>query len=800
MSKHFIRSFLAAGVALAVIAQPATAQAPAGDPDPGVLEIHDTLVDFLDAVGGSETVKLEDFNSDITPPGVNIPRACDNPQHSRMGIPATNFTNRCFYFGELEEGFSARIEDGGVMRVAGTTTFGGDRTTNVFGTFPGLQATLLDFLDGPTAVGLDLYQVDGPPGTIVLEVFAFDGALMGSLEVAPPSVNEAAFAGFTTPAPIRRVRLLTTNPGAAEAIGEMHFGGGVGRLEADPGMLDFGRVGLGDSAQTAVEIRNAGHLDLNLDSLPEPPAPFFLAGDGCSGQPLARDETCTLEIGFEPQHAGDFAAAATVTAGLPFGDELELALAGQAFVPEVSLIPQRVDFGAVAAGTPAGPATVRVANFESAPITVSTIPPAPDPFTLSGGDCPAPPFELAAGESCTLEYDYQPVTAGLSEALIGVESGDLSGTRALHLSGRGLGPALAADPGVVDFGEVAVGDQAELSFDLDNPGSAELNVSAMDPAAAPFERSGGDCPEAPFSLAAGDGCSIAVRFAPDATGDFDQDLEIVSNAPDSPAVVSLAGRGIQGVLEVTPGPLEIGPIMLGDSAAADLTVTNTGDAELEVSTITVPDAPFGLDGGSCDTSGFSLQPGADCTLGIRFDPTEVGLFQGSVTLVSGVGDTVATVTGAGVTSQDAQPLFEPGTAVDFGILVVGEGADAVITVRNAGAAALDISQVEAPSVPFILAGGRGDTACAQPPFSLQPGAACTWTIGFEPQTAGVYDDSLVIQSNADTSPDEVALSGTAVAGGPEDPLVVPTLSLPGLIGLILLVLGAAGWFLLGRKL
>ncbi len=70
-----------------------------------------------------------------------------------------------------------------------------------------------------------------------------------------------------------------------------------------------------------------------------------------------------------------------------------------------------------------------------------------------------------------------------------------------------------------------------------------------------------------------------IIFSPVSAGDVSGSLTLVSNAPSSPLVVSLAGSGIPCVLQFTanPGLLNFGSLTTGSSATQSVTLTNTGN-------------------------------------------------------------------------------------------------------------------------------------------------------------------------------------------------------------------------------
>ncbi|MFL6464609.1 MAG: hypothetical protein ACJ73N_09410 [Bryobacteraceae bacterium] len=86
----------------------------------------------------------------------------------------------------------------------------------------------------------------------------------------------------------------------------------------------------------------------------------------------------------------------------------------------------------------------------------------------------------------------------------------------------------------------------------------------------------------------------------------------------------------------TAAPLTLPLTAIGSTnpSSFPLTISNTGNQTLNISTITFP-ANFtaGL-GGTCPAGGFSLNAGASCTLPVNFSPTSGGSTSGTLTITS----------------------------------------------------------------------------------------------------------------------------------------------------------------------
>lgn len=98
--------------------------------------------------------------------------------------------------------------------------------------------------------------------------------------------------------------------------------------------------------------------------------------------------------------------------------------------------PDTVGYGTVPAGIHAGPAMISLTNTGAVPANVSAVDAAQAPFVRDGGDCPAAPFTLGAGASCTLGYTFEPTVVGDYAQTLHVAS-DI-GNAAVTLTGTGI--------------------------------------------------------------------------------------------------------------------------------------------------------------------------------------------------------------------------------------------------------------------------------------------------------------------------------------------------------------------------
>jgi hypothetical protein len=214
-------------------------------------------------------------------------------------------------------------------------------------------------------------------------------------------------------------------------------------------------------------------------------------------------------------------------------------------------------------------------------------------------------------------------------------------------------------------------------------------------------------------------------------------------------------------------------IAAGATAATTITVTNSGTADLQVTSV----ALGGADASEfvLDLTGFNytITGGASSTFDVSFDPTSVGTKTAQVQIthndtnapspfnfqVSGNGTGLAAIE----VSEGGNTL-SPGDQLVFGSVSTG-GSSAVrtITVRNVGTGVLTLG------APTLAGPGAGAFSLDVSGMlnSLQPGSSTSFSLTFSPSTAGARAASVSFTHNdaAVSSPFSVNLSGDATAPG-----------------------------------
>jgi hypothetical protein len=320
----------------------------------------------------------------------------------------------------------------------------------------------------------------------------------------------------------------------------------------------------------------------------------------------------------------------------------------------------------------------------------------PTNFSMDVGGGPNPMGSMTptipSGESRTMAVSFNPssdgtfaadidIEFGEQEILVGTQGNDNNGRKrrvgwtSLRLFGKGVPnpvPNISMAPRNNNFGDVLTGNlSGPVEITISNTGSAELHVSGIvlsDTTNFTLDVNGGPnpCGSTPPTIPTGQNCTVSARFGPFSTGTFSSTLRVDSDDPDTPSLnVSLSGEGISTpVPNITLSPLSysFGDVVTENSSSPrEITISNTGSAELHVSGIVLSDTTnFTLDvnGGPnpCGSTSPTIPTGQNCTVSARFGPFSTGVFSSTLRVDSDDPDTPSlgvSLTGSGTLSPPA---------------------------------------------------------------------------------------------------------------------------------------------------
>jgi len=496
-----------------------------------------------------------------------------------------------------------------------------------------------------------------------------------------------------------------------------------------------------------VEAGNSGSTPVSITSITIT-APFGIASNSCGTTALAAQTDCQIQLTFTPTQRG--AATGTLTLIDGAGTQT-VALSGFGWAPPTDSLPATsLSFGGVVVGQLSTAQTVPLTNTGDLPLTGISIT-VSGPFTESD-TCGT---QLAGGASCTISVVYAPSQLGLQTGTLTVGDITRAQPQTVALSGTGVQPpAIGVSPSSLSFAVQQVGVASSLTLTVTNTGGAPMaNVGFQitGQAAGSFSTGVTTCGA---TLANGSSCTVQVIFTPSAAGGSSAALVVSSSSLGvAPVTVPLNGAGqVQFGLNVSPAQLTFGVIGVGQSSAAQtVTVSNTSSGAIGSPAFSVP-AQFSVTQNACTGS---LAAGANCTIGVVFQPTAAGAASGTLTVSSASVATPATVLLSGTGAAGAAIQLAP-TAIVFATTAPNSiSTPTTVTVTNTGVSASLSNLALAVTAGFQIVSNTCPTA-------LAPGLSCTAGVEFAPTSAGAQTGTLTVTSGAVTTGASVPLSGMSL--------------------------------------
>lgn len=420
-------------------------------------------------------------------------------------------------------------------------------------------------------------------------------------------------------------------------------------------------------------------------------------------------------------------------------------------LPAISLSATTIAFGNETTGISSPPQSVTLTNNLPTAVNIASI-------AITGtnaGDfmqsntCGT---SLASGASCTVSIIFTPTATGNRSASVTIADNAPGSPQTISLTGTGIAPAplVSLSSLVLTFTNQLVGTTSpSQQVTLNNTGFAPLNITSIT-VTGTNSSDFGQTNTCGSSVAAGMSCAINVTFTPAATGSRTASVSITDNAGGSPQSVSLTGTGAVPAVAFSATTLGFGSVAVGTSSGAQiLTMTNTGNGTLTISSIAITGANIG-DFAQTNTCGNSVAGGANCTISISFTPTASGSRTASVTITDNASGSPQSVSLVG-TGLVPIASISP-SSITFPNQYVGTSSlPQTITLMNTGAAPLTIASVTTSPTDFGPLSSCGN--------SLSVGSSCSIGVFFDPTAGGSRNGTLTITDNAGGSPQTVSLTG-----------------------------------------
>lgn len=298
--------------------------------------------------------------------------------------------------------------------------------------------------------------------------------------------------------------------------------------------------------------------------------------------------------------------------------------------------------------------------------------------------------------------------------------------------------------GPLVFPSTNVGDTATLLLNIENTGTDVLNVTGI---SLPSGFSGSFSGTIPVNGSV----PVLITFAPTDAIDYEGVLTVASDATSGTTTLPISGTGIGSTKIIQLGGfLNFLRVGLSFSLTSALTITNNGNATLNISSIT---APTDFSVGSFPST---VAPGATANVIITFHPTASIVRDGNIVVTSDAtaGSGVILVQGTGLsgsfTPTDPRVFITDLGTLQFGAQPVGSPITGTLRIENKTSATLTVVGITLPT------GFSGSFSGGIAAFSHHD-----VTITFNPTSAIDFSGSIFVSTlGAGGHPDTVNITVT----------------------------------------
>lgn len=513
------------------------------------------------------------------------------------------------------------------------------------------------------------------------------------------------------------------------------------QIAVDHKNVDFGENVIDSTHQELLWVYNPGDLTLIVSNIYTNDLHFTV---DIVNFTLAANSGRWLPISFRPTSVDTFDATLTFISNDQAQDTLNIPLHGVGrlpYKPQIYVFPSPINFGTVPQGIPKN-VYLYIKNIGEGHLHISDIQITDNQFIVY-----ADSFSLKANEFKRIKVTYTPSYVGKVEATINIRS-DVENHETLSITVYGTGRALKQQElwvsnsnTIWNFGEVALGSQSKLYFQITNIGEQDLVISSIEiDDEQQFVTSN-------FSgtLAPNESRYQHVIFTPTRTGISQATMTINSNDPITAyKEISLQGVGrnlLQQNISIRTESLNYGQVPLSQASYKHLWIYNTGEQPLNIFNITTTDSQF-----SVNTTTFDVSANNRHLVVVSYKPANQDTTMANLIILSNDPDTNTSYVALHGRGRElyAQKIFVSPEHLDFGDVGLSRAKQLPLWVQNMGERELHIDRITFTDTKRF--------AVDQNSFSLQPLAGKYIHVTFMATRNDTFEAKLTIHSNDQETP------------------------------------------------
>lgn len=368
------------------------------------------------------------------------------------------------------------------------------------------------------------------------------------------------------------------------------------------------------------------------------------------------------------------------------------------------------------------------------------------------------PEVLQPNQEVAVILHFAPTSPGLREGkLIFTTDSETTPVVEVPVKGRGVEPALVANPPLVDFGRVVIGRSETATVTLTNRSDRDVEVVRAERDGATSTEFGANVTRT--TLAPGATVELYLTYTPTDLGQDEGRITILDSGPRIEALtVRVRGEGVDSDILVEPLSLSFRGLYVGQTQSQFFQVRNIGDKTHRVTQLAFVSSGASRAGelslaAATPALPLELAPGAAQSVEVVYLPTDANADLDQVRVDStGLRAPVlvnvdAAADPAPVPVIDVQPV-----SLDFGPIEVAQSRSLGLSIRNIGTADLTLTgtiTIQPAGTPFSLMGAPASGSV------LRPTDLSMLQVVFNPTATGPAPNADVVITSNDPARPEV---------------------------------------------
>jgi Abnormal spindle-like microcephaly-assoc'd, ASPM-SPD-2-Hydin/Transmembrane protein 131-like N-terminal len=311
--------------------------------------------------------------------------------------------------------------------------------------------------------------------------------------------------------------------------------------------------------------------------------------------------------------------------------------------------------------------------------------------------------------------------------------------------------AVQISPSAITFPNAPVGQQVTQSATLTNTGESAVSITQLAASSPEFTASGLTYP---VNLGPGQSTMFKVAYRSTSVGTVSATLTAMTAHGGGSGKIKLTGGSgkASSQLALSTTALKYGNVLLNSRSTQAVTLTNSGQSDLNISQLNVTGGGFSASGLAVPAT---IPAGQSVALQATFAPTITGTATGSITITSEGPTASIALSGTGMSASYTMALTP--SSISFGNVNVGATASQTVQLSNTGNSSVTISQVSAAGSGVSVSGISGSV-------TLNPSQSVPLTVTYKPAASGATAGSITV-SNNDGVNAVAAVTGAGVQAG-----------------------------------